>query len=170
MSDREGPVQVWRCEGCRFLSTYVSSLTDGKTAMECLHPEAVHTEGCGWIGLRGGRDEDRADAPSWCPLHPERKPEPWEDQHPTAPVCTTVEDVVRAAPVDGVYWATCAHPLVNDAGEIVSEEASWNAIELRIGRDGARIWWCIGWECPDDDTAYVGWRIGPRIRMPGEGA
>lgn len=87
------------------------------------------------------------------------------------PICSTVEDVVRAAPEAGVYWVLDVRPLINDAGElVVDERETWNATELRIDADGTRTWWLFGWESGDTDMFYVGWRISPRIRMPGEGA
>lgn len=81
-------------------------------------------------------------------------------------VCATVEDVVRAAPVAGFYpvmpspdWSRPAAP-------------EWQVMRLTVRPAAsavpARRWWVLddeGW-IPEDQ--FIGWRIGARIRMPGE--
>lgn len=71
------------------------------------------------------------------------------------PVCTSVEDVVRAAPVSGHYY--------------VSHHGShtWRIMRLEI--EGVRRWFAIDDMSVYRDERFLGQRIGPRIRMPGEG-
>lgn len=73
------------------------------------------------------------------------------------PICATVEDVRRAAPVAGFY------PINLGFG--------WRPYELHISTvrpsAGDRYWTNGASACwPDDD--FIDARIGPRIVMPGE--
>lgn len=81
-------------------------------------------------------------------------------------ICSTLEDVVRAAPEAGFYPVAsvdgCGAATERDPGE-------WTMASLRVDAGGTRTWWLFGWECELVDAEAVGWRIGPRIRMPGEG-
>ena len=77
------------------------------------------------------------------------------------PICATVEDVRRAAPVAGFY------PVERRLAD--RARAPWTVAKLDMQQESMeRVWWAIheGWYF---DNELVGARIGHRIVMPGEG-